>query len=234
MAWRRKSWTLLFSGWRSTAFVRFPLASPKKSQKSPAEATASCFSICASMATWKCNGSPPSISEQSDRHPGPGQAGLGDQPLHGQWDFLHLYRSVGGLEYSAVAHAGQDEYRRPATSSSALYAMPDISRAAGPDPKFSSATMTGHGAHRGRSIAVTPNDNLDYFGLTVNVAARVQSLAEAGQWMPQVLRRHWCPSWRNFFERNEIRRAEPNSGCTRRGAYSSYRTTIRCWSRFCA
>ncbi|BAB52754.1 adenylate/guanylate cyclase domain-containing protein [Mesorhizobium japonicum] len=37
------------------------------------------------------------------------------------------------------------------------------------------------GAHCGPSIAVTLNDNLDYFGQTVNVAARVQSLAEAGQ-----------------------------------------------------
>ncbi|TGS89713.1 adenylate/guanylate cyclase domain-containing protein, partial [Mesorhizobium sp. M2D.F.Ca.ET.178.01.1.1] len=37
------------------------------------------------------------------------------------------------------------------------------------------------GAHCGPSIAVTLNENLDYFGQTVNVAARVQSLAEAGQ-----------------------------------------------------
>src|SRR4051812_379753 len=37
------------------------------------------------------------------------------------------------------------------------------------------------GAHCGASIAVTLNENLDYFGQTVNVAARVQSLAEAGQ-----------------------------------------------------
>jgi class 3 adenylate cyclase len=37
------------------------------------------------------------------------------------------------------------------------------------------------GAHCGPSIAVTMNDNLDYFGQTVNVAARVQSLAEAGE-----------------------------------------------------
>jgi class 3 adenylate cyclase len=36
------------------------------------------------------------------------------------------------------------------------------------------------GAHCGSSIAVTLNDNLDYFGQTVNVAARVQSLADAG------------------------------------------------------
>jgi class 3 adenylate cyclase len=36
------------------------------------------------------------------------------------------------------------------------------------------------GAHCGPSIAVTLNENLDYFGQTVNVAARVQSLAGAG------------------------------------------------------
>jgi len=35
------------------------------------------------------------------------------------------------------------------------------------------------GAHRGPSIAVTLNENLDYFGQTVNVAARVQALADA-------------------------------------------------------
>jgi class 3 adenylate cyclase len=37
------------------------------------------------------------------------------------------------------------------------------------------------GAHCGSSIAVTLNDNLDYFGQTVNVAARVQALADAGE-----------------------------------------------------
>jgi class 3 adenylate cyclase len=37
------------------------------------------------------------------------------------------------------------------------------------------------GAHCGPSIAVTLNDNLDYFGQTVNVAARVQSLADASE-----------------------------------------------------
>ncbi len=36
------------------------------------------------------------------------------------------------------------------------------------------------GAHCGSSIAVTLNDNLDYFGQTVNVASRVQALAGAG------------------------------------------------------
>jgi class 3 adenylate cyclase len=37
------------------------------------------------------------------------------------------------------------------------------------------------GAHCGPCIAVNLNDNLDYFGQTVNVAARVQSLADAGE-----------------------------------------------------
>jgi class 3 adenylate cyclase len=37
------------------------------------------------------------------------------------------------------------------------------------------------GAHCGASIAVTLNENLDYFGQTVNIAARVQSFADAGE-----------------------------------------------------
>lgn len=37
------------------------------------------------------------------------------------------------------------------------------------------------GIHRGRSIAVTLNDRIDYFGQTVNIAARVQQLAGAGE-----------------------------------------------------
>lgn len=37
------------------------------------------------------------------------------------------------------------------------------------------------GAHCGPSIAVTLNENLDYFGQTVNIASRVQSFADAGE-----------------------------------------------------
>jgi class 3 adenylate cyclase len=37
------------------------------------------------------------------------------------------------------------------------------------------------GIHRGPSIAVTLNDRLDYFGQTVNIAARVQGIAEANE-----------------------------------------------------
>ncbi|CAL8480845.1 protein of unknown function (plasmid) [Caballeronia sp. S22] len=37
------------------------------------------------------------------------------------------------------------------------------------------------GAHCGPSIAAILNENLDYFGQTVNIAARVQSFADAGE-----------------------------------------------------
>lgn len=37
------------------------------------------------------------------------------------------------------------------------------------------------GIHRGAAIAVTLNESLDYFGQTVNIAARVQSLSDAKQ-----------------------------------------------------
>lgn len=37
------------------------------------------------------------------------------------------------------------------------------------------------GIHRGRSIAVTLNDRIDFFGQDVNIAARVQKLADAGE-----------------------------------------------------
>ncbi len=37
------------------------------------------------------------------------------------------------------------------------------------------------GLHRGHAIAVTSNDSVDYFGQTVNIAARIQAMADAGQ-----------------------------------------------------
>jgi class 3 adenylate cyclase len=37
------------------------------------------------------------------------------------------------------------------------------------------------GIHRGHSIVVTVNERLDYFGQTVNIAARVQALSDADE-----------------------------------------------------
>jgi class 3 adenylate cyclase len=37
------------------------------------------------------------------------------------------------------------------------------------------------GLHRGHAIAVSSNETLDYFGQTVNIAARIQALAGPGE-----------------------------------------------------
>lgn len=47
--------------------------------------------------------------------------------------------------------------------------------------KISQKLILKIGIHTGRSIAVTLNNRLDYFGQTVNIAARVQALAGAGE-----------------------------------------------------
>ncbi len=45
------------------------------------------------------------------------------------------------------------------------------------------------GLHRGAAIAVTLNERLDYFGQTVNIAARVQNLADGDEiWMTDEVR----------------------------------------------
>jgi class 3 adenylate cyclase len=47
--------------------------------------------------------------------------------------------------------------------------------------KISQKLILKIGIHAGRSIAITLNNRLDYFGQTVNIAARVQGLAGAGE-----------------------------------------------------
>lgn len=47
--------------------------------------------------------------------------------------------------------------------------------------KISDKLILKIGIHTGHSIVVTLNDRLDYFGQTVNIAARVQTLADAGE-----------------------------------------------------
>ena len=44
------------------------------------------------------------------------------------------------------------------------------------------------GVHHGAAIAVTLNDELDYFGQTVNIASRVQEMADAAEiWITEAV-----------------------------------------------
>ena len=47
------------------------------------------------------------------------------------------------------------------------------------------------GLHKGAAIAVTLNDRLDYFGQTVNIAARVQNLADADELICPKMLSNW-------------------------------------------
>ncbi|AYG59415.1 adenylate/guanylate cyclase domain-containing protein [Rhizobium jaguaris] len=85
-----------------------------------------------------------------------------------------------GAIVKTIGDAVMAAFFRPADAvSAALHILGVIARynAAHGDPSL----ILKIGAHCGPSIAVSLNENLDYFGQTVNVAARVQSLADAGE-----------------------------------------------------
>ncbi|SCB56228.1 Adenylate cyclase, class 3 [Rhizobium aethiopicum] len=85
-----------------------------------------------------------------------------------------------GAIVKTIGDAVMAAFSRPADAvSAALHMLAEIERFNGEhgDPSI----ILKIGAHCGPSIAVTLNENLDYFGQTVNVAARVQSLADAGE-----------------------------------------------------
>ncbi|AIC27820.1 adenylate cyclase protein [Rhizobium etli bv. mimosae str. IE4771] len=85
-----------------------------------------------------------------------------------------------GAIVKTIGDAVMAAFSRPADAvSAALHMLGEIERfnSEHGDPSI----ILKIGAHCGPSIAVTLNDNLDYFGQTVNVAARVQSLADAGE-----------------------------------------------------
>ncbi|MBB2713200.1 adenylate/guanylate cyclase domain-containing protein [Rhizobium sophoriradicis] len=85
-----------------------------------------------------------------------------------------------GAIVKTIGDAVMAAFSRPADAvSAALHMLGEIERfnSEHGDPSI----ILKIGAHCGPSIAVTLNHNLDYFGQTVNVAARVQSLADAGE-----------------------------------------------------
>jgi class 3 adenylate cyclase len=84
-----------------------------------------------------------------------------------------------GAVVKTIGDAVMAVFSRPSDAvEAALHMLEEIGRFNREHDK--AAIILKIGAHCGPSIAVTLNDNLDYFGQTVNLAARVQSLAEAG------------------------------------------------------
>ncbi len=84
-----------------------------------------------------------------------------------------------GAIVKTIGDAVMAVFSRPADAvSAALYILAGIERFN--REHGAPGILLKIGGHCGPSIAVTLNDNLDYFGQTVNVAARVQSLADAG------------------------------------------------------
>ncbi len=107
---------------------------------------------------------------------------IGDAPAFGRvmahFDVLHdAVAEHGGAVVKTIGDAVMAVFRRPV---GALNAILQAQR------EFSHETQDGRplrlkaGIHFGRCIAVTLNERLDYFGSTVNFAARIQRLSSGG------------------------------------------------------
>jgi class 3 adenylate cyclase len=81
----------------------------------------------------------------------------------------------GGAVVKTIGDAIMASFNEPHSAVDAAVAMNREIRAVGPD------LLLKIGIHAGPCIAVEFNDRLDYFGQTVNIAARVQDLADANE-----------------------------------------------------
>lgn len=85
----------------------------------------------------------------------------------------------GGAIVKTMGDAVMATFAEPASGVRAAFAMAerlgDLVRAS------PAALELKVGLHRGHALAVTANESVDYFGQTVNIAARIQALAAAGQ-----------------------------------------------------
>jgi class 3 adenylate cyclase len=107
---------------------------------------------------------------------------IGDAPAFGRvrQHFEILEQEIarqGGAVVKTMGDAVMAVFRQPMSALLALQgAHAEISRVESTPPLYLKA-----GIHSGPCIAVTLNDRLDYFGSTVNAAARLPGLAEGGE-----------------------------------------------------
>ncbi|MFN2383943.1 MAG: DUF5939 domain-containing protein [Gemmatimonadota bacterium] len=112
--------------------------------------------------------------------------GTGDAPAYGQvrrhFDFLRTHvTAADGAIIKTIGDAVMAAFRRPEDAfAAALEIQAGIATwcaAEGIEPRLALKT----GVHAGPAIAVTANERLDYFGRTVNLAARIQRQAGGGE-----------------------------------------------------
>jgi len=89
------------------------------------------------------------------------------------------------LQLSLLPEGMRDEMKiqfcGPAGANAVDAALTMIERIEAFNQNISQPLILKIGIHKGHSIAVTLNDRLDYFGQTVNIASRIQSLADANE-----------------------------------------------------
>jgi class 3 adenylate cyclase len=84
-----------------------------------------------------------------------------------------------GAVVKTIGDAVMATFENPANAVDAALTM--IERIEAFNQNISQPLILKIGIHKGHSIAVTLNDRLDYFGQTVNIASRIQSLADANE-----------------------------------------------------
>jgi len=100
--------------------------------------------------------------------------------VHQHFDALsRVIRERNGAIVKTIGDAVMAVFDSPVEATSAAIEMIDALKAF--NETISQELILKVGIHRGHSIAVTVNDKNDYFGQTVNIAARVQALADANE-----------------------------------------------------
>jgi class 3 adenylate cyclase len=90
-----------------------------------------------------------------------------------------VIRDRNGAIVKTIGDAVMAVFDNPAEATSAAIEMIDALKAF--NKTISQELILKVGIHRGHSIAMTVNERNDYFGQTVNIAARVQALADSNE-----------------------------------------------------
>ena len=90
-----------------------------------------------------------------------------------------VIRERGGAVVKTIGDAVMAMFESPVDATNAALEMIDALHAL--NQTISEQLVLKVGIHRGHSMVVTVNDHVDYFGQSVNIAARVQGLAGADE-----------------------------------------------------